>query len=122
VLAFVTLQSTNLALRHGPSPYSSYAYAFYGALHHGRTGDADTAYAFGRLAVELARRFGNRGEQSRTVQVFSLIVSPWKAPLRNTLPLLREGYRAAVESGELAYAAFNLSGLLAAASRRRSGS
>ncbi|MGE3457613.1 MAG: AAA family ATPase [Kofleriaceae bacterium] len=112
VLAFVTMTSTNLSLRHGPSPYSSYAYVFYGALHQARTGDYDTGYAFGRLAVDLAHRFGNRGEQSRTVQVFSLIVSPWKAPLRATLPLLREGYRAAIESGELAYAGFTLSGLL----------
>lgn len=76
VLAYVMMKGTNLALRHGPSPYSSYAYVFYGALLNGRSGGYDTGYAFGRVAVELARRFGNRAELSRTLQVFSLIVSP----------------------------------------------
>ena len=50
-----------------------------------------------------------RAEPSRCS---GLIVHPWKAPLRESLPLLREGYRAGVESGELAYAAFNLNSLL----------
>jgi predicted ATPase len=112
ILAFVTMKGTDLALRHGPSPYSSYAYVFYGALHHARTGEFDTGYAFGVLAVDLARRFGDRAELARTLQVFSLVVSVWKAPLRDTLPLMHEGYRAALESGELAYAAFTLAGLL----------
>lgn len=112
ILAFVTLKGTNLALVHGPSPYSAYVCVFHGALHQARTGDYDTGYAYGALAVDLARRFGDRAELARTLQVFSLLVSVWNAPLRNTLPLMREGYRAAVESGELAYAAFTLAGLL----------
>ena len=112
ILAFVTMKGTDLALRHGPSTFSSYAYVFYGALHHARTGEYDTGYAFGALAVDLARRFGDSGELARTLQVFSLVVSVWKAPLRDTLPLMHEGYGAALKSGELAYAAFTLAGLL----------
>jgi predicted ATPase/signal transduction histidine kinase/CheY-like chemotaxis protein len=112
ILAFVTMKGTDMALRHGPSTFSSYAYVFYGALHHARTGDYDTGYAFGALAVDLARRFGDSGELARTLQVFSLVVSVWKAPLRDTLPLMHEGYAAALKSGELAYAAFTLAGLL----------
>lgn len=112
VLAFVTMKGTDMALRYGPSASSSYAYVFYGALHHARTGEYDTGYAFGALAVDLARRFGDSGELARTLQVFSLVVSVWKAPLRDTLPLMQEGYAAALKSGELAYAAFTLAGLL----------
>jgi predicted ATPase/signal transduction histidine kinase len=108
VLTSLVNRGATLALLHGPSVYSAYAYVFYGAVHNARTGEYDVGYAFGELALALARRFGHRGEESRTVEVFGLTIHPWKAPLRESLPLLREGFRAGVESGELAYAAFNL--------------
>ena len=112
VLTFLVTRAANLSLLQGPSPYSAYAYVFYGALHNARTGDYDIGYAFGTLAMALARRFADRAEESRVLEVFALVVHGWKAPLRKSLPLVREGYRAGVESGELAYAAFNLNSIL----------
>jgi predicted ATPase/signal transduction histidine kinase len=112
VLTFLVTRSANLSLLHGPSHYTAYAYVFYGALHNARTGEYDVGYAFGNLALALARRFGNRAEESRTLEVFGLVVQPWKAPVHESPALMRQGFRAGVESGELAYAAFNLSGIL----------
>lgn len=112
VLTFLVTRSANLSLLHGASGYSAFAYVFYGALHNARTGQYDVGYAFGKLALALARRFDNRAEESRTLEVFGLVVHAWRAPLRESLPLMQEGHRAGVESGELAYAAFNLCGLL----------
>ncbi len=112
VLTFLVTRAANLSLLHGPSPYSAYAYVFYGALHNERTGEYGVGYAFGKLALALARRFADRAEECRTLEVFALLVHPWKAPLRESLPLVREGVRAGVESGELAYAAFNLNSVL----------
>ncbi len=112
VLTFLVTRAANLSLLHGPSPYSAYAYVFYGALHNARTGEYDVGYAFGTLALALARRFADRAEESRTLEVFALVVHPWKAPVRDSLPLVREGVRAGIESGELAYAAFNLDSVL----------
>ena len=112
VLTFLVTRAANLSLLHGPSPYSAYAYVFYGALHNARTGEYDIGYEFGTLALALARRFADRAEESRVLEVFGLVVHGWKAPLRQSLPLVREGYRAGVDSGELAYAAFNLNSVL----------
>ncbi|MGQ0508311.1 MAG: sensor histidine kinase [Myxococcaceae bacterium] len=112
VLQFVVMRLVNLSLVQGPSVYSAYGYTFYGALHHLRTGDYETGHAFGRLALALARRFGHRGEESRTLEVFGLIVNPWRAPLRGNVALFKEGYLAGVEAGELQYAAYNLVALL----------
>ncbi|MFT3839004.1 MAG: AAA family ATPase [Myxococcaceae bacterium] len=112
VLPFLVIRGANLSLEHGPSAYSAYAYVFYGALHNARTAEYEVGYAFGKLALALAARFGNRAEECRTLEVFGLVVHPWKAPLRESIPLMREGFRAGVESGELAYAAFNLTGVL----------
>lgn len=112
VLTFIVTRAANLSLMHGPSPYSAFAYVFYGAIHNTRTGQYDVGYAFGQLALAMARRFGNRAEACRTLEVYGVLVHHWKAPLRTGLPLLREGFRAGVESGELAYAAFNLNSVL----------
>ena len=112
VLTFLVTRSTNLSLLHGPSVYSAYAYVFYGAIHNARTGEYDVGHAFGKLALALAQRFGNRAEESRTVEVFGLVVHAWRERLRDSLSKMKEGHRAGVESGELAYAAFNLCGVL----------
>lgn len=112
VLTFLVTRAANLSLRHGPSPHSAYAYVFYGALHNARTGEYDVGHAFGTLALALARRFADRAEESRVLEVFGLVVHVWREPLRDSLPLLKEGFRAGVESGELAYAAFNLNSVL----------
>ncbi|HEY4103947.1 MAG TPA: GAF domain-containing protein, partial [Polyangiaceae bacterium] len=55
---------------------------------------------------------GNRAEECRTIEVFGVLVHSWKAPMRDSLPLLKEGFRAGVESGETAFAAFNLNSVL----------
>jgi predicted ATPase/signal transduction histidine kinase len=112
VLTFLVCRAANLSLRNGPSAYSAFAYVLYGAIHNARTKEYDVGYAFGNLALALVRRFADRAEESRVLEVFSLVVHGWKAHIRESLPLVKEGYRAGVVSGELAYAAFNLNSVL----------
>ncbi len=112
VLTFLQSRAVNLTFVHGPSPYSAFAFVLYGGIHNALTGQYDVGYAFGKLAMALAQRFGNRAEECRTLEVYGVLVHHWKAPLRTGLPLLQEGFRAGVESGELAFAAFNLNSVL----------
>ncbi len=112
VMTFILSRAVNLSLLHGPSPYSAFAFVLYGGTHNALTGQYDVGYAFGKLALALAQRFGNRAEECRTVEVYGVLVHHWKAPLRDGLPLLKEGFRAGIESGELAFAAFNMNSVL----------
>ncbi|HEX8788493.1 MAG TPA: AAA family ATPase [Telluria sp.] len=112
VMTFILSRAVNLSLMHGPSPYSAFAYVLYGGTHNALTGQYDIGYAFGKLALALAQRFGNRAEACRTLEVYGVLVHHWKAALRDGLPLLKEGFRAGIESGELAFAAFNLNSVL----------
>ena len=84
VLVFLVARGTNLSLLHGPSVYSAYVYVFYGALHNAGSGAYDVGFAFGKLALDLARRFGNRAEESRALEVFGLVVhgdsGSWRRP------------------------------------------
>ncbi len=112
VLPFLFARAVNLSLMHGPSPYSAFAFVLYGGIHNALTGQYDVGYAFGKLALALAHRFGNRAEECRTLEVYGVLVHHWKAPLHDGLPLLKEGFRAGVESGETAFAAFSLNAFL----------
>jgi predicted ATPase/signal transduction histidine kinase/CheY-like chemotaxis protein len=112
VMTFILSRAVNLSLMHGPSPYSAFAFVLYGGTHNALTGQYDIGYSFGKLALALAQRFGNRAEECRTVEVYGVLVHHWKAPLREGLPLLKEGFRAGIDSGELAFAAFNLNSVL----------
>ncbi|HKO89970.1 MAG TPA: hypothetical protein VJU61_02395, partial [Polyangiaceae bacterium] len=112
VLLFLVSRAANLSLEHGLSPYSAFAFVLFGGIHNARTGQYDIGYSFGKLALAMARRFGNRAEECRTIEVFGVLVHSWKAALRDSLPLLKEGFRAGVESGETAFAAFNLNSVL----------
>ncbi|MGH9436942.1 MAG: ATP-binding protein, partial [Terriglobia bacterium] len=112
VLTFLISRAVNLSLIHGPSPYSAFAHVLYGGIHNALTAEYDIGYAFGKLALAMAHRFGNRAEECRTLEVYGVLVHHWKAPLRDGLPPLKEGFRAGVESGELAFAAFNLNSVL----------
>ncbi len=111
-LTFLFARAVNLSLIHGPSPYSAFAFVLYGGIHNALTGQYDVGYALGKLALALAQRFGNRAEECRTLEVYGVLVHHWKAPLRDGLPLLKEGFRAGVESGETAFAAFSLNAFL----------
>lgn len=112
VLPFLFARAVNLSIIHGPSPYSAFAFVLYGGIHNALTGQYDVGYSFGKLALALAQRFGNRAEECRTLEVYGVLVHHWKAPLRDGLPLLKEGFRAGVESGETAFAAFSLNAFL----------
>ncbi|VXC96829.1 conserved hypothetical protein [Burkholderia sp. 8Y] len=112
VLTFLVSRAVNLSLMHGPSIYSAFAYVFYGGIYNTLTGQYDVGYAFGKLALAMAMRFGDRAEQCRTQEVYGVLVHHWKAPLRDGLPLLKQGFQAGAESGELAFAAFNLNSVL----------
>lgn len=111
-LTFLFARAVNLSLMHGPSPYSAFGFVLYGGIHNALTGQYDVGYAFGKLALALAHRFRNRAEECRTLEVYGVLVHHWKAPLRDGLPLLKEGFRAGVESGETAFAAFSLNAFL----------
>ncbi|MFT3765069.1 MAG: trifunctional serine/threonine-protein kinase/ATP-binding protein/sensor histidine kinase [Minicystis sp.] len=106
LIAYFSARMVALSLRHGNCVRSAFAYTLYGLVVGGTTGDQRTAHAFGRLGVELARRFGNPVERCRALHTFAAHVNHWRAPLRTSTPLLREAVRAGLESGELLFATY----------------
>ncbi|WNG48708.1 AAA family ATPase [Archangium minus] len=106
LFAFTNVRVVNLSLKHGNSVHSSVPYAVYGGLLPSLTGDYDSGYAFGRLGVELCQRYPTPRLVSRTLVTFALAVNHWKAPLRTSMPHLRQAFTSAHASGDLSLATY----------------
>ena len=94
----------NLSLAHGNAVHSAFAYTAYGMLLAAFQGDYARAHTFGRLGVELSRRFEDPALECRTVHVFCCFVNHWCAPLPSSVSLLRYGVARGLEGGELQFA------------------
>src|SRR5207244_2277671 len=70
------------------------------------------AYQYGSLATVLAERFANPAQESRALLCFGGHVSPWRAPLAESLPILHRSYALGLESGDLEFAAYALANLV----------
>ncbi|XXY46171.1 AAA family ATPase [Sorangium sp. So ce269] len=104
-LSVLTLRGVRLALEHGNSSESILLYAWYAPLLVA-DGDLAGADGFGRLAVELARRFGDRAQETIALHLYNEFVRPWMAPLASCVPMFRDIAALGVSSGELNYAAY----------------
>ncbi|MFP2927142.1 GAF domain-containing protein [Pyxidicoccus sp. 3LG] len=108
LFSFVYTRMLTLTLAHGNSVYSGYAYVCFGIVLGEARGDFAAGYPFSRLGVELSRRSGNPGEECRSLSAFLFYVRHWKESLRSSLPLLRRGITAGLESGEPQFVAYLL--------------
>jgi predicted ATPase/signal transduction histidine kinase len=70
------------------------------------------AYQLSVHTQELLQRFPNPAEEARVMVLLGGHIRPWGAPVAESIPLLRRGFRLGVEGGELLYAAHNLADLV----------
>ncbi|MCP3098469.1 AAA family ATPase [Myxococcus sp. K15C18031901] len=115
MFSFIYTRMLNLTLAHGNSLYSAFAYVCFGLVYGESRGDYAQGHPFSHLGVELVRRLGNPREECRVLAAFVFYLRHWREPLRSSMPLLRRGIAAGLESGEPQYVAY----LLASASFTR---
>jgi PAS domain S-box-containing protein len=96
----------NLALEFGNIPEFVYGYAEFGVILSFFTGDYQSGYDLGKLSIELCNRYHNRSQLARACQTFGGHLLHWIKPAKQALPVLNDGYQAALESGELQYAGY----------------
>ncbi|WP_437929370.1 AAA family ATPase [Sorangium sp. So ce291] len=110
-LLLLALLGVRFALEHGNSSESILPYAAH-ALLLGAEGELASAQSFGRLAVELARRLEDRGQETIALYIFNEFVRPWVAPLASCAAMFREVVALGVSSGEVRYASFARTGIV----------
>jgi len=110
LLALISLKMVNLSLENGNSDLSAHGYAFWGFLAGARLVDYERGYEFGKLAMRLNEQFNNINLVSKVCDMLGGHISPWRSHLRQSIPILRKGYLAGVETGDVyvSYNSYNL--------------
>lgn len=97
------LKMTQLSLRHGMAPESSFAYPMFGALLIAYLGTIDSGYHFGMLASNNLDEH-NKELHCKTITLVNNFIRVWKHPLRDSLEALTNAYRIGMETGDVEFA------------------
>ncbi|HBL60650.1 MAG TPA: hypothetical protein DDZ80_20015, partial [Cyanobacteria bacterium UBA8803] len=108
--ALISLKMVNLSIEHGNSEVSAHGYSFWGLIVGPRLIDYEAGYEFGQLAVRLTEQFNNINLACRVFTAFGGLISPWRSHIKGSIPILRKGYLAGVETGDVygSYSSYNL--------------
>lgn len=106
IYPLIALKQMELSLTYGNCPDSADAYTTYGLLLSAFAGDIPGGYAFGKLGVAIREKFNAFELEAKTANIFNGFVQHVKEPLRATIPPLRRGYIAGLETGDIEYACY----------------
>ncbi len=112
VIALLAMKMVNKSLRHGNSKLSSVAYLSYGLILGGGMGRYESAFQFGRLAMDLNEKYNNIDLRPRVLFIFGFLISHWRRHYSKTIELMDTSYRVGVETGDINYAVFSAVNLI----------
>ena len=103
----VVSQMATLSLEHGNSDGSCLAYEWLGGVLGTYFGEYQAGFRFGRLGLDLVEKRGLGRFRARVYLVFAVHVAHWTQPLQTSLAYLRRAFQAALDAGDLSYAAYS---------------
>ena len=103
----ISLKMFNSSLRNGISKASPFGYMMFGVVNVG-LGRYDDAMRFGKLALRLNEKVGNREIQHVISFLFSTAINHWKEHAETNVTRLSEAYGASLDAGDLVYADYSL--------------
>lgn len=102
----IICESVNLSLKYGNSPFSGYGYACYGIFLDAIFQNPDSAYEFGQLALKLSQSFKSPDMKSSVFMAVGVCTTHIKVHVKETLPILQEGYQSGLEGGNFEFPAY----------------
>ncbi len=90
-----------LSIQYGNAPLSACGYADYGIISIGLLQEIDSGYKFGKLALDLLDFFKAKDLKTRTMVKVAAFTEHWNNSVRESLFLLREAYKNALEIGDI---------------------
>ncbi|MBU1169732.1 MAG: AAA family ATPase [Proteobacteria bacterium] len=108
--AVMIMRQVRESLKHGILPEHANTYIAYGAILISVFGDIENGYRFGNLGLQIhARRPDAKNYSAMAISFYNTLIRPWKEHARNGMNDFMEGYYHGLESGDLLYAAVNIS-------------
>ncbi len=99
--------SVKLSIQYGNTAASAFAYGCYGIIACNLLQDINTGVKFGELAIQLVSQLDAKTIKGEILDVVSLFIIHRKSHIKKTLPLLQEGYQAALEVGNILFVGLN---------------
>jgi PAS domain S-box-containing protein len=96
-----------LSLEHGNCDGSCLAYEWLGGVLGTYFGKYEAGFRFGRLGLKLVEKPGLDRFKARVYVVFAVHVANWTQPLQISRDVLRRGFLAARDAGDLSYATYS---------------
>jgi protein kinase len=106
IYPFLMTLQVNLSIEYGNCSSSAFSYAAYGVYRIIYGQDIDSATDFGRLAYKLASKSEAKDIRSETFFPIGLFLHHRKFPLRETLPILQDGYHIGLETGKFEHTGY----------------
>jgi predicted ATPase/signal transduction histidine kinase len=106
LLLRLSCQMVTLCLRHGNADASVVGYVWLGVTLGPVFGKYEEGYRFGKLAYDYVQKHRLVGLKPRIDICFGDLINFWTKPLQGDLAYLQDGFRAAVELGDLTYACY----------------
>ena len=106
LMPLLVSKQVNLSIQFGNAIVSPFAYAFYGLILCGTSGNIEIGYEFGQLALNLLSHPNTHSLRARTLLIVNNFIIHWKEHIRNTTQPLLEAYQRGLEVGDLEFAAY----------------
>ena len=108
LLYFLVALSVKLSIEFGNTESSILTYACYGIIACNMQQDVDTGVKFGQLALELVSKLDAKAVKPKLFDVLAYFILHRKSHLKETLPLVQQGYTIGLEVGNLEFAAYDV--------------
>ncbi|WP_296702621.1 ATP-binding sensor histidine kinase [Algoriphagus sp.] len=108
---YLVLASTANSIENGNVAESCTAFSSYGILCGLAFGDYQQGFDFGNLSYQLSKDQKSLRQRSNTCFVLGAFLNIYARPAKDAYGYLKEGLSSGLQSGELQFAGYNISGL-----------
>lgn len=106
LLNLFILKLVNQSLRHGNTKVSALAYVTYAMIVGSVLGDLKSGFEFGKMALELNKRYNNISLHSKIYHIFALWSSHWRQHAQKNIEYCRSAIQTGMESGDQIYVCY----------------
>ncbi|MDZ7991409.1 MAG: AAA family ATPase [Nostoc sp. EfeVER01] len=99
--------SVKLSIQYGNTSTSAFGYVNYGNILCNFFQVVDTGTQFASLALQIISKLDAKASKTDVLMILGLFVVHRKSHIKETLPLLQEGYTSAIEFGNLVLTGYN---------------